>query len=174
MKLNASGQLEFCEAKRTGSPFSPNRKWQQVVVFSKTRAWPLWHFEQFLYQLLIWCLFTAHQKIPNRWNIQGKVSTKSPHGCAKFCSKTQTIHIWKIRYVHFKCILHKIIERTQVSYRFKYLINIYLVLSTPPSPCKVHTSSIYPLIYIPTLPIYILWTLEKEQASYTKTRGPFH
>lgn len=26
MKLDASGQLVFCEAKRTGMPFSPNRK----------------------------------------------------------------------------------------------------------------------------------------------------
>lgn len=153
MKLDASGQLVFCEAKRTGMPFSPNRKWQQFFFFKNSGMTTL-TFWTFLMTTL-WCLFIAHQTIPNRWNIQGKVSTKSPYGCAKFCSKTQTIHIWKIRYVHFKCILHKIIERTQVSYRFKYLINIYLVLSTPPSPCKVHTSSIYPLIYIPTLPIYI-------------------
>lgn len=153
MKLDASGQLVFCEAKRTGMPFSPNRKWQQVFFLQK-----LWHDHSDILNISydnFMCLFIVHQKIPNRWNIQGKVSTKYPYGCAKFCSKTQTIHIWKIRYVHFKCILHKIIERTQVSYRFKYLINIYLVLSTPPSPCKVHTSSIYPLIYIPTLPIYI-------------------
>lgn len=156
MKLDASGQLVFCEAKRTGMPFSPNRKWQQVFFFFKNSGMTTLTFWTFLMTTLnLWCLFIAHQKIPNRWNIQGKVSTKSPYGCAKFCSKTQTIHIWKIRYVHFKCILHNIIERTQVSYRFKYLINIYLVLSTPPSPCKVHTSSIYPLIYIPTLPIYI-------------------
>lgn len=133
MKLNASGQLEFCEAKRTGSPFSPNRKWQQVVVFSKTRAWPLWHFEQFLYQLLIWCLLQHTKKFLTDKVYKEKFPENIPMDVQNFVEKPKLyifgksgmyIFIHSSIWLQGYCILHTIIERTQVSYCFRYLINI--------------------------------------------------